>query len=37
MREISMTFFMQDWVVKDASYYFRNEQLNLTITDLFQE
>ena len=36
MREVSMTFFVQDWVVKDASY-FRNEQLNLTITDLFQE
>ena len=26
--QISMTFFVQNWLVKDTSDYLRNEQLN---------
>ena len=26
--QISMSFFVQHWIGKDASCYFRNEQLN---------
>ena len=38
MIKISMIFFVQDGVVKDASCYLRNEQLNMpSFCDLFKE
>ena len=35
MIKISVTFSLQDWVVKDASCYLRNEQLNLPISVIY--